>query len=121
MSIDQERPVSLGQGTIDVRGTERTAGLRGDSYDVIFTGDSTAAIHTQPLQAQRRMRPSGQRERETLVPTAEARAAFRVHWTAAQNAADAMVFSAETKDHMSLAIAADDLDQSLAELWNMRD
>src|SRR5207249_9395451 len=42
-------------------------------------------------------------------------------WKAAQEAGDAMVRAAETDDLMSLGIAADDLDQSLANLWDLRD
>jgi hypothetical protein len=120
ISIDQEKAISVGPGVIEVMKAERTGGLRTDSYDVA-TGDHETLIRTRPRYVQNRILQSGKTERSTEMPTAESRAAFRLQWQAAQKAADAMVRATETDDRMSLGIAADDLDQSLAKLWAMRD
>ena len=56
-----------------------------------------------------------------MLPSSEHRRAFRKHWADAQEAAEAMLQAAEAKDLMAVGIAADNLDQSLAELWNLRE
>jgi hypothetical protein len=120
MISNQEKPVSLGPGAMEIMQTERTAGRRTDSYDVFFTGDRAAAIQTQPRQIQQRSKKLGKSAPATLMPTAESRAAFRSHWKAAQEAAEAMVGAEALDDRMSLGIAADDLEQALAKLWDLR-
>jgi hypothetical protein len=55
------------------------------------------------------------------MPSSDIRRAFRKHWTEAQEAAASMLHAAEAKDLMGVGIAADNLDQSLGELWNLRD
>src|SRR5437899_3970186 len=119
ISTDQEKAVRLGAGAIDMMQTERTAGRRADSYDFVFTGERAAAIQTQPRQVQQRSKRTGKYACATGMPTAESRAAFRLHWKTAQQAADAMVGAAELDDRMSLGIAADDLEQALAKLWDL--
>jgi hypothetical protein len=120
ISTDQEKAISLGPGAIEMMASERTAERRGDSYGVFFTGDRTAAVQTRPRQVQQRIKTPGKSGPPTKMPTAESRAAFRSHWKAAQEAADAMVRAAEADDRMSLAIAADDLEEGLAKLWDLR-
>jgi hypothetical protein len=119
ISTDQERAVSLGPGAIEVEQTERTAGRRSDSYEV-STGDQVAAIQTQPREVLQRSKKPVKPPPATGMPTAEARAAFRLHWRAAQDAANGMVKAAQRADPMSLGIAADDLEQALARLWDLR-
>lgn len=119
-STEQEKAVSVGAGAIEIRPTERTAGRQADSYEVCFTGDRAAAIQVQPRQVQR-SKGRGKSAPATMMPTAESRAAFRAHWKAAQEAADAMASAARRDDRISLGIAADDLEQALAKLWDLRD
>jgi hypothetical protein len=120
ISTDQEMAVSLGTGPIEMLPTERTAGRQAESYDVFFTGDRVAAIQTQPRQLPQRSKRPAKAAPETGLPTAASRAVFRLHWKAAQQAAEAMVSAADRGDRMSLGIAADDLEQALGKLWAIR-
>lgn len=75
----------------------------------------------RPRQVEPRTRTLGKAEHLAVaLPTTEFRVAFRLHWRTAQKAANAMVEAATTDDRMGLGVAADNLDQSLAELWNLR-
>lgn len=47
--------------------------------------------------------------------------AFFRHWTEAQNAAEAMFRAAEAEDCTGVGTAAGKLDQSLTEMWNLRE
>jgi hypothetical protein len=120
VSADREKAISLAPGAIEMMPSERIAGQRADSYDASFTGDRGVAIEALPRHVQPQGKRSGKPAPAAALPTAETRAAFRLRWQAAQDAANAMVQATEREDRMGLAIAADDLDQALANLWDLR-
>jgi hypothetical protein len=120
MAIDQEKAVSVVPGAVEVVGSAGTAEGRGDHYGLSFTGDPIAVIQARPRQLRARVPSQGRQDRRSTLPAPKVRLALRVNWKAAREAADAMVQAGASKDMAGLAIAADDLDQALAKLWELR-
>lgn len=120
---EQEKPVTLGPGAMEVVESESTAGRGGDHYDLVLTGDRVGAIQVGEArirQTRRGGRLHDQSERQPILPSPENRLGFRAAWKAAREAADAMVQASAIKDMPGLGIAADDLQQALAKLWELR-
>jgi hypothetical protein len=124
MPIDHEQPVSVARDGRQIDFSEKTGSQTSESYLGPATGegilfDRVAVDRSQKIP--RRPELKGKNGLAQLLPSSDHRRAFRRHWSEAQEAADAMLRGAEGKDLMEVGIAADKLDQSLAELWNLRE
>lgn len=124
MSAEMEQPVTVVHGGRQVGLSEKTGSPKSESYLGTATGEGVWAnqvvVDRTPTIA---LRPPAKRNGNPAktLPTAGARHAFRSHWNKAQAAAEAMLQAAKAKDLMDVGVAADQLDQSLSELWNLRD
>lgn len=118
-ALDLENAVSLGPAGVEIGGAEKTTERQGEHYD-LSTGDWTSPIQVRPRKTRLGPKVPKQPERPSPLPTPEMREALRVNWKAAREAAAAMVQAAADQDLPGLGIAADDLDQALAKLWELR-
>ena len=124
MSIELEQPVTIAPASRWVDIPEKTGSLKSESYLGPPTGEGILIDRIVVDRSQRITRRPAAKEKNgqvRLLPAANVRRAFRKHWTEAQEAADAMLQGAEAKDLMEVGIAADKLDQSLSELWSLRE
>lgn len=122
MPVELEQPVTIAPSSRWVDFPEKTGSERSESYLGPATGEGILIDRIIVDRSQKVARRPAVKERNgqtRTLPSAESRRAFRRHWTGAQQAAAAMLQGAEAKDLMEVGIAADKLDQSLAELWNL--
>ncbi len=124
MPLDLERPVTVADENRRLDFPEKTGGSTSESYYGTATGEGVwvgRAVVQRGPSLQRRPPGRGQRGQERPLPATDVRRAFRKHWNEAQEAAEAMHRAAKANDLMGLGVAADRLDQSLAELWKLRE
>jgi hypothetical protein len=124
MAAELEQPVTIAGGASQIDLPEKTGGAKSPSYLGPATGEGVwvdQAVIDRSLRMQRRPAAKGKNSQAKPLPTPEARRAFRRHWNAAEAAAEAMLQAAEAKDLMGLGIAADQLEQTLGDLWDLRE
>jgi hypothetical protein len=87
-------------------------------YGGTATGEDTRVI-TETKSRDRAVARNDIPKQCRLLPP-EARAALRLHWKEAQEAAKEMMRSAEAQDGFALANSADRFDLALGKLWELR-
>lgn len=117
---DSETALSVNPSVVAFAAGDITGDRRGDgSYDVCFTGDKRPNVISRPRDVLRHRRASDKAAPLDLA-TPEYRATVRSFWRSAQEASESIVQAAVADDQMGLAIAVDDLDKRLADLWSIR-
>ena len=122
--MEHEQPVTVAPGGRQIDYSEKTGSQKSENYLGPATGEGVSFHRVVVDRSQRIARRPAAKEKNGQVkalPSSDHRKAFRRHWAEAQEAAEAMLQAAEAKDLMDVGIAADNLDQSLAELWNLRE
>src|SRR5437763_1508808 len=124
MPVEQELPITIARAGREVGLPDKTGSHESESYLGSGTGEGVfggrVAMQRIPRVPARAFEKAKNGKVQSLPP-AGVRRAFRLHWNAAQEAAEAMLRAAEAQDLMEVGIAADKLDESLAELWNLRE
>jgi hypothetical protein len=110
--------VSIRKGGTPINPENLTFGPPTESYYYGLTGEIREPVSPRPLQPGRKGRSA--KAPVHSGPSPENRAAIRKSWKSAQRATERMNQAATTQDFMQLAIAADELDLALAELWKLR-
>ncbi len=113
---DTTGPIRLIRPLIAAPATDLTMLPQGIEATTGATGEAFALVASQPRQPASSKQPS--RQPQTLP---EIRTTLRTHWKKAQTAARNLLQAAQQDDPMARFGAADDLEQSLTELWNLRD
>ena len=124
MPLEQEESITVARASQRVDYSEKTGSQTGESYFGLATGEGILAEQITVDRSRRigrQPRAKGKAGQTSPLPGADARRAFRIHWNAAQESGEAMLQAAESGDLMGVGIAADNLDQSLAKLWDLRD
>lgn len=124
MSVEQDQPVSIARAGRQVDLPDKTGSHESESYLSSGTGEGVFGGRTAMQRMPRVPARAFNKEKNGKVqsfPPAATRRAFRLHWNAAVAAAEVMLQAAEAQDMMEVGIAADELDQSLGELWNLRE
>jgi hypothetical protein len=108
--------LSLHRGNKLIGSEYLTFGVPTESYYGV-TGETREPVLPRPQRAARK----GVAARSLQSsPSPESRCACRIWWKRAQRAVTSMEESAAGSDGMQLAIAADELEQALTELWKLR-
>jgi hypothetical protein len=122
MPVDQQQSVTVARGGLQIDCSGKTGSQKPESYLGSATGEGIffdrIVVDRSPRMARRPLAKEKNGQVKVL-PSSEHRRAFRRHWIDAQEAAEAMLLAAEVKDLMAVGMAADKLDQSLGELWNL--
>jgi hypothetical protein len=124
MPVELQQPVTIAPSARRVELPEKTGSQKLTSYLGPATGEGILIDRVVVDRSQKLARRPMAKEKNGHVkalPSSAQRRAFLRHWTEAQEAAEAMLQAAEAKDLMDVGMAADKLDQSLAELWNLRE
>ena len=124
MSVENESPVTVARKNWQIDYSNKTGIQTSESYLGPGTGEGIVfdrvVVDRSPKLARRP--PAKERNGQVkALPSSEQRRVFRGHWTEAQAAAEEMRQAAAVNDLMGVGIAADKLDQSLGELWKMRE
>jgi hypothetical protein len=124
MPVEMEQAVTIAPDARWVDLPEKTGSQKSESYLGPATGEGILTDRVVVDRSQNLVsRPSekGKSGHIKALPSSDHRRAFRRHWTEAQEAAGAILQAAESNDLMGVGISADKLDQSLGELWNLRE
>src|ERR1019366_4944742 len=123
MALEMEQSVTIAPSARRVDLPEKTGSRKSENYLGPPTGEGIlvdrVAIDQSPKIARRPA--AGKNGQAKALPSSDQRRAFRRHWIESQAAAEAMLQAAEMKDLMAVGLAADNLEQSLAELWKLRE
>jgi hypothetical protein len=123
MPVELEQPVTVAHGRRHVDFADKTGDQKSESYLGPATGEGVLIdrfVIDRSTKIARQPPAKGKNRQPKALPSSDVRRSFRKHWAQAQEAAEAMLQAAEVKDLMAVGIAADKLDQSLGELWNLR-
>lgn len=124
MPLDLDLPITIARAGKSIDLPEKTGSHDNEGYVGSGTGDGVFGSGARFQKAPNIMAPSGKKEgngKHKSQPSANFRRLFRVHWNEAQKAAEAMLQASVAADLMGVGLAADRLDQSLAELWKVRE
>jgi hypothetical protein len=124
MPLEPDQPITIARDSHKIDFSEKTGSHASESYFGLGTGEGVfgdRSVIERPRKLARNPAAKEKTGQARPQPTSEARRAFRIYWKAAQEAAEAMLLAAEACDLMGVGIAADNLDQSLGDLWKMRE